>query len=726
MNTISNFNNQQIYPIHNKQTNNNVQFKGFNVRLNTSLLAKDSLKKNPLIEIHTNMANIIGVEPKTIINMTKGASTKRLHFLQAMVEKYNSKNFILETQNKENPQHIINIFKLVKKPSNAHIALIDESKIPFKNLEKIFKKVGNDKKRANLAWSVIDDVAPQIISTNKKEAEAKLITELLESRHVDEYSKQFKRYEDYFKLNAEKPNAIKDLDKMVETKTYDPQKYNIELKIRNMFDNENFAETKIYNKNLLRQHGNKERMEFVSIFEEYVGISTKSLNAGNDKDLQQMFLSTTKANLKIRKNIMERLPYNKLANLRNENYNENIGELNKLFQKIDEDKHAANYIKQIVKQGYTINLNKTNNILENVPTKKLDIYFDNAQNIIEQTEKEELISTLNKEIENPFYLSMDRKQAIQESREYGLKAGDTILQKAGKFVKNQFNKLRFALTPDAKPATKTPVYETKPIETITQPIIETKPLVNSVTEKVAIGIKPIVESPKSEKVSEFKPITLKPLKEILNGGKKFEFKIDSKYTKPIQTNSLFQIKQQNYLPAPTLEVMKAEIVTKRTVNKVPNAKKFAVINDVNNIIEKKLGTKTLSEQKQGYAKKATKMRLSMLPEIFESIKDTRKADKLVGKKKSLSSNKDALELYELINGKNKKLVNYMLKKRNVDGTRQFEVKDIINTLKKAESHVAKAKQTNPSYKSADAKEYYNHLHESFMSSYGKPSRTTKK
>ncbi len=116
----------------------------------------------------------------------------------------------------------------------------------------------------------------------------------------------------------------------------------------------------------------------------------------------------------------------------------------------------------------------------------------------------------------------------------------------------------------------------------------------------------------------------------------------------------------------------------------------------------------------------------MLPEIFASIKETRAADRAAGKMKSNSSNKDALALYERINGKNKKLVNYMLKKRNVDGTRMFEVKDIIATLDKAEAKIATNKKAAPkTYKANDVKEYYNHLFDSKVQQYGKIQKSKK-
>ena len=127
----------------------------------------------------------------------------------------------------------------------------------------------------------------------------------------------------------------------------------------------------------------------------------------------------------------------------------------------------------------------------------------------------------------------------------------------------------------------------------------------------------------------------------------------------------------------------------------------------------------IAKQSDAYTQGATKIRLNLLPEIFSSIADTRKIDRAVGKVRINSSNKDALDLYLLINGSNKKFVNYLLKKRNVDNTRMFEVKDIIAIIKKAEANIAKNKRVAPNYRVRDTRRYYNHLLEANIEQYGK-------
>ena len=120
------------------------------------------------------------------------------------------------------------------------------------------------------------------------------------------------------------------------------------------------------------------------------------------------------------------------------------------------------------------------------------------------------------------------------------------------------------------------------------------------------------------------------------------------------------------------------------------------------------------------------MRMQMLPEIFDSIKEIRAVERAAGKKLSVS-NKDAVDLYSLIKGRNKKLINYMLKKRNADGTRMYNIKDIIKTVEQAETKVNKDKFASPkTYNAADAKAFYNTLLEAQIQEHGKLEKAKRK
>lgn len=149
------------------------------------------------------------------------------------------------------------------------------------------------------------------------------------------------------------------------------------------------------------------------------------------------------------------------------------------------------------------------------------------------------------------------------------------------------------------------------------------------------------------------------------------------------------------------------------------ARKLAVKNEVNDFIQKHLTQRMFENQKNTYTENATKLKLGLLPEIFRSISETREVDRIVGKTYGSSSKYDAVKLYQKINRNNKKIINYMLKKRNVDGTRMYDVKSILSFITETEKRFAKAQKSNPQLKTGDIKILYNNRYESLVKHYGK-------
>ena len=77
----------------------------------------------------------------------------------------------------------------------------------------------------------------------------------------------------------------------------------------------------------------------------------------------------------------------------------------------------------------------------------------------------------------------------------------------------------------------------------------------------------------------------------------------------------------------------------------------------------------------------------------------------------------------MIKGNNRKLVNYMLKIRNTEGSRIFEVKDIIELLQRAQIELAQSKAQNPQMTAKDTKLYYDKIFDDMTRLYGKVKRT---
>ena len=227
-------------------------------------------------------------------------------------------------------------------------------------------------------------------------------------------------------------------------------------------------------------------------------------------------------------------------------------------------------------------------------------------------------------------------------------------------------------------------------------------------------VKPSVSPLKEEPVIkiDFNPVFDKPVK------------IDVQPEKTVVKKEPFSLAKAN-------RAKLSELLT-NTPSKSMGKKLTIAQKDVAPVLKKSIKSQTiLDEQEYLYTINATKMRANMLPEIFASIKDSRKAAKANGtfSKSKTVSNEDAIDLYTRINGKNKKLVNYMLKIRNADGTRKFSVKDIIETLAEGNRTTLKKKSLatkTERFTAKDEKAIYDSMLAEKIEQYGKLPKAKKK
>ncbi len=705
MNTITNFRmnqptiTQQNNSISNKQKlykpaynqSQNVQFKGFGLK---SIFANSKTLEKASTECKKEIAQILRVPDKEIMTRTKGVSINKLQFLSAITHKFHAKYGLdIGKEGTEKTDVVFKIFDSVKEPKKEHFLLIDGIHGKMSRIKETFDIIGEDKNKLSLA----DNVNQLIHQGNYREANPNLMTDILKSENADLYAKNFSEYKPYLLAHKQDENAVKNLDKMVNAGTYDKHFVERENWFNDILRHNSLEETGEFNLKSLKQDYTEERGQFLETFTNRFGCSTESLKAGNDKDVMAMYNSTTKDNVDLRCRILKTFDSNKFDNYHNKDFNQNISDMHELFDKIDSDKHAANYVKKaLANDNMPRNINSLNTLFSRVSSKKLDIFYDNAQNIMGQVHGEQKYEALNKEITNPLFLTPAKKAHIQEMKEIGLHEGFTFGQKIKRVLKNQINKIRYNMSEDKQAK-------------ITQEA-QNQAEVADIKRRMEAFL-PTASEPANSSIAE--AITTQVA------------------TAPIKTKAAEIVKTT---PVETVAETTPQPVKKKAIRhfnvvkapKVPNAKKLAVINDVNQIIEKKLGSKTLADQKRDYALTATKMRMQMLPEIFESIKETRAMERAAGVKKPSVSNKDALSLYSKINGRNKKLVNYMLKKRNADGTRTFKFDEILSTIEQSELKLHKQKFASPkTYKAADGKAYYANLLDAQIQEHGKLQRTKK-
>ena len=615
--------------------------------------------------IQQKAAAILNQNFSDIADMSKNASGKRMYFLNSLVEKYNQFNFYRKPEEIEDSRTINTIFQNVKKPKQIHYDLAERFASSFSDLAKIFVDSKGDFKTLQFIKQLNDEVLNSQNNSSKN-----LACKLLESPFKKEYVKKYSDIKPFLILNKDNPDAVKQLDSLFESRTYDKNLFKLKLdkkKIQNEFS---LKGTDVLNKDVYFAVYNKYTKKFMQSIMNHLSLTDEMLNNGADKDILKTLQTLNKDNEKLRHRLLRAFDYS-FHHLNSSYRKETFASLVRIFEMADNDKQAKKFLEKSIVELGNYQPQQIEDVLNNVSTKKLNIFRKNAWKIIDNTNEDECVEALKRNLKDPFYDIKKFKAREYKRVAYGFGPSYSILEKAYLKIENYINILKDKLTSEAVSA-----------KTVSTDVEKTFDAVSENTAKQS-NVRALTND--EEKIKNSFETAAKPASE-----------------KPEVT-----IKQKEYTS--------------------PKALKRIVANNVLNLVTPKLGAKTLSKQSDLYTKNATKMRLGMLPEIFASVTDTRKADRAVGKRKIRSANQDVLGLYLRINGNNKKFVNYLLKKRNVDNTRMFEVKDIIEIIDKAEAKIAKDKKLNPEYKARDARKYYNHLYEAKIEQYGKvkPQRKLK-
>ena len=106
MNTITSFSRNNQYQMKNNRVQSNVQFQGLNVRM---LTPKGRRIQRGIMDHHTDIAHHLQQDVETIINMTKGASLKKLSLLDRLSSRAIAVTYKHHEKTKELGDHAVNI-----------------------------------------------------------------------------------------------------------------------------------------------------------------------------------------------------------------------------------------------------------------------------------------------------------------------------------------------------------------------------------------------------------------------------------------------------------------------------------------------------------------------------------------------------------------------------------------------------------------------------------------
>lgn len=629
-----------------------------------------------LESISDGIAMLLNDNTSHVQNTIQDAAKKRISLFRLLAEKYNRLNFYIKPEDRENITNIFDIFNMVKKPLQEHFGVVHDVRGSFKELKEIFE-LAKDKKSLKFIQRLHSDVLKDKPDT------AHIVKEMLQSPYFEEFEKHPGKYVSYLKLNLDNPKAVEELNNLIASGKFNRRDFDIKYSVTKLIhNNRKYLERNPHiTQEALEQNYSREGVEFLDAFinNYYAHKDVSVIPEINSKNVMEMYKSANKDNIGIRVSLLNALKYSpKVDSKGNDLVQPEIARMYQLFDRADNDKNVRQFLEKTTQGNIGFeSFDQINNLIDTYGAKKLNIFFDNFARIMNKADASELDYALSKGLTDPTFETRAMRHKRKDMEHY------KFIEKEGKFskiikqIQNRYNEYRYNRVADG---------EYSPI-------------------KADYDIVPVQEI-KTEKVADIKTKAIKPQIE--------EPIIEQPVVEHIE-QSLVEQEQ----PIVASIAPERSLVLARKLKELPAVKKFKVISDVNDTINKSLKKSVVDKQKAEYLQNATKMRLKVLPDIFESIKETRKADRLAGKKHSRSSNSDAVTLYKLINGKNRKLVNYMLKQTDAEGKRIFEVKDIIATVKKAEAETAKMKAKDKTFKSADKKAYYDAMFDEMVEKYGK-------
>lgn len=644
----------------NYQHSQNVSFTGMdNLAKSLRKMMLSKQAKKEFKEMTGWAADVLGKDAQDVQKKLNGNTKRKTDFYALMVEKYNRTNFYAEVGKKENPELVDKIFDIVEKPSDEHFRFVDSINLPFAETKTVFEKLENNPKKINIAGTIYNDISG--IRVNHKDAGNTERTKRIFMDMINSPNREeyLANYESY-KPHIHHNAEDKNVIKLLDEKI---SAKSYDKKNANNINEVNRLFTSLvevgkFNRAELTSHYSKEANELVKTLDARIAIRHGVSNKDADS-LAEIYKTTTKDNAVARGKFIESNYY---FGAQRDKYDENeISNIGKVFKMMDEDPNMMKFINKLNKNGRGFGKAESYlKLADQVGTKVLNRDAD----VIGET------------------IGMNRYHSYESVVEHYEQKPKSIFGRAMDSLKGLFKKKEEPVDNN--------IYWTgedlAKMEKVAaeQDAEKMKKSVDSITENVSI--KPTMIDTMSKVASVDTSVVVKP-----------------------------QVEKR---------VVKHRSFFKPYVPKQPSAKKLVVINDVNNIIENKLGKNVYADQSRVYANKATKMRLSMLPEIFDSIKETRAAARKNGtfNKRTTEKNEDALDLYQRINGKNKRLVNYMLKVRNEDGTRKYTVKDIVNTLSETSKTVRQEKMAAPKdrpFRAKDEKAMYDILADEQIAKYGK-------
>jgi len=409
--------------------NPNLNFQGVNIK-NSILSNKNKLKEQKYMKLACNkISNQIGIAESTLLELTQNVDSSRFKFLERMASKFKIQNARKVT---DAPEHVLNIYSMIENPIPEHFNILERAKGSFEKIEKIFS-LAKDEKSLGFVQNIQYDVL------RNTDDSSKIIIDLLNSKNKDKYIENLKAISSYLKLNAGSENAVQKLDELFDSGNFNKLKFDAQFAVRKLMRKKAINNSLSEKTKFLEEEYTKERGNFLKeIFKSFIP-KKNTLNKTSQDAVINMYESANKNNAKLRKAVIEQF---KSDLVHGKTYE--LSDLNILFDKIDNNNDVKKFIQKAVKKDLRVHsISELNEILDNIPLKKANLFFNNAKRIIESTNGEERKKALLTELENPFFEPLKSIKNEKKLRITAYARPESMTSKLIRYIENEINKLRY-------------------------------------------------------------------------------------------------------------------------------------------------------------------------------------------------------------------------------------------------------------------------------------------
>ena len=411
--------------------NNSIQsFNGLNIK---KIMPKNAInnKDKKYIQLASNrVSHQLGQLESDILTLTSKSDINRFNFLEKMATKFNNRKVRSLEQNADN---VMNIYSMVEEPLSQHFSILSRTQDSFKTLEKIFSLAKDEK-----SLDFVQELQRNILKDSSNQSQ--IIIDLLSSKNKDLYINNIKNYSSYLKLHANDTNAAIKLENLIDVGRYSRLHSDAQYAVSKMMKKKNIEVAMAGETNNLVQGYTEEGGNFIQKIVSNFIPQRKAPNESTKATVIDMYNSFNSDNTKLRNAILDRFKYTKGKNTAAE-----IVEMKSLFDRIDKDTDARTFIQKAINKDLRVSsIAELNEIINIVPLKKANVFFNNAKRIIELSNGEERKAALIKELENPFFRPKSTTQKAKIVRMYSPYESENIFTQIAKIVENKFNKFIYS------------------------------------------------------------------------------------------------------------------------------------------------------------------------------------------------------------------------------------------------------------------------------------------